>query len=312
MKIAIYGVGGVGGYLGAQLARVGTDIALIARGEHLRAIRDQGLCVTSPSGEILVQPSLATDDPREVGAVDVVILAVKAAQVAEAAEAIRPMVGSGSFVLPLQNGVEAASQLTAVLGERHVVAGLCGMMSWKTAPGHIRTLGDVNFVRLGELDNRPSQRTVDLCEVFDRAGVKAEVPTDIHRALWEKFLFIASAGGVGALTGRTFGAIRDDGESMRMLEMAMREIFTLAQRRGVALETGTVERTLDFFRELPAEGTSSMQRDLAARRPSELEAWNGAVVRLAGERGLPVPVNRFIYETLLPRDTDARRQLSKN
>jgi len=305
MRIAVYGVGGVGGFLGAQLARAGEHVALIARGPHLDAIRRQGLCVTSPSGEMLVQPALATDDPREAGIVDVVILGVKAHQVSAAAAAIRPMLGHESFVLPLQNGVEAASQLVPLLGEAHVVAGLCGMMSWKAAPGHIRTLGEVNFVRFGELDNRLSQRIVELCEVFVRAGIKAEIPADIHQALWEKFLFIASVGGVGAVTRQTFGMIREDPESRRMLELAMREIFDLARRRGIALEEGIVERTLAFFGELPAEGTSSMHRDIEAGRPSELEAWNGAVVRLAAQSGVAVPVNRLIYEKLLVAEREA-------
>ena len=306
MRIAIFGVGGVGGYFGAQLARSGEEIAFIARGAHLDAIRENGLCVTSPSGEMLVRPSIATDDPADVGIVDAVLLGVKAEQVAEVASRIGPMLGPNTCVVPLQNGVEAASQLCAALGDRHVVAGLCGMMSWVAGPGHVRTLGDVNFIRFGELDNRASERTSRLRDAFEGAGVKTEIPDDIHKALWEKFLFVASLGGVGAATGRTFGQIHDDAESWRMLELAMQEIFSLARARGIELDDGIVERTLGFVKELPHEGTSSMQRDLADGKPSELEAWNGAVVRLAAQSGVDTPVNRFIYETLLPIDQAAR------
>ena len=306
MRIAIYGVGGVGGYFGARLVQAGQEVAFIARGDHLAAIRSKGLCVTTPSGETLVQPAIATADPGDVGPVDVVILAVKAEQVGEVAASVEPMLGEQSCVVPLQNGVEAANQLSAILGRKHVVAGLCGIMSWISAPGHVRTLGDVHFIRFGELDNRPSERTDALRRVFDGAGVKAEIPDDIHKALWEKFLFVASLGGMGAALGKPFGAIREDAGSRRMLELAMGEVFTLGRARGAALDDDLVERTMGFVDSLPEAGTASLQRDIADGRPSELDAWSGAVVRLGRESGVEVPVHTFIYETLLPAEEKAR------
>jgi 2-dehydropantoate 2-reductase len=137
MRVAIYGTGGAGGYFGAQLARIGEDVTFIARGQHLAAIQSHGLRVETPAGEIVIQPAKATDDPTQVGLVDVVLLGVKAWQVDEAARKIRPMVGPATFVVPLQNGVEAASQLAAVLGAEHVLGGLCGTFSWVVAPGKI-------------------------------------------------------------------------------------------------------------------------------------------------------------------------------
>jgi len=308
MNVAVYGVGGVGGYFGAQLARAGVDVRMIARGDHLRAIRDKGLCITSPNGEMLVQPSMATDDPAEVGIVDVIILGVKADQVRSVAETLSPMIGKDSFVLPLQNGVEAAGELVDVLGPQHVIGGLCGIMSWVSGPGHIRTLGDVNFIRLGELDNAQSERVESFRSLLESAGVKAEIPDDVHEALWEKFLFVASIGGIGAVRRAPFGAIREDPESRRMLELAMREIFNLAISAGISLDESIVERTLGFADELPAEGTTSLQRDIVAGRPSELDAWSGAVVRLAAKTGVEVPVHSFIYDTLLPLDLASRSQ----
>jgi 2-dehydropantoate 2-reductase len=216
------------------------------------------------------------------------------------------MLGEQSCVVPLQNGVEAANQLSAILGRKHVVAGLCGIMSWISAPGHVRTLGDVHFIRFGELDNRPSERTDALRRVFDGAGVKAEIPDDIHKPLWEKFLFVASLGGMGAALGKPFGAIREDAGSRRMLELAMGEVFTLGRARGAALDDDLVERTMGFVDSLPEAGTASLQRDIADGRPSELDAWSGAVVRLGRESGVEVPVHTFIYETLLPAERRAR------
>ncbi len=306
MRIAIYGVGGAGGYFGAQLARAGEEVIFIARGPHLDAIRENGLCLTTALGEMLVQPHFATDDQAEAGIVDVVILGVKANQVTDAAKAIAPMMGGDSFVVPLQNGIEASAQLSSILGEANVVSGLCGTVSWVTAPGHIQSLGDTNFIRFGELDNRRSVRTQKLVDTFDRAGVRAEIPPNIHKAVWEKFLFVVSVGGVAATKRQPIGVIRAEKESRRMLELCMREIYNLARARNVPLEESVIERTLRFVESLPPEGTTSLQRDLEEGRPSELEAWNGAVVRLAREAAVDVPVHAFIYENLLSRELESR------
>ena len=307
LRFVIYGAGGVGGLFGALLARNGIDTAFIARGEHLEVIRRQGLTVSSPKGEMLVRPRAATADPAEVGQADVILLCVKAEQVIDAAEHIAPMIHAGSVVIPLQNGVEAADQARRVLGDNAVFTALCGMMSWVSAPGHIRTLGNASFIKFGEIDNRRSERAVRLQGIFKDAGIEAEIPADIDVALWEKFLFIASLGGVGAVCGEPFGLLRDNPESRRMLELAMMEIFELGRARGVPLDPDVVSRTLSFVDELPSEATASMQRDIAAGRPSELDAWSGAVVRLGRASGVATPVHEHMYEALLPDEQNARK-----
>jgi len=298
MRIAIVGVGGVGGFFGAQLIRAGNEVALIARGDHLDAIRENGLTLSSPSGEMLVQPAAASDDPADIGPADLVILAVKAGQVTTAAGELGPLLGPETCVLPLQNGVEAAGQLEKVLGPEPVLVGTCGTMSWIAGPGHVRTLGEVNFIKLGEIDNRRTERVAGICQRLDASGIKAEVPDDIHVALWEKFLFVASLGAIGALHRVPFGPLREDPESRRLLELAMVEIYSLGRAMGVKLDQSLVRRTMSFVDELPEDGTTSLQRDLAAGRPSELETWSGAVVRLAPGAGIDVPVHRFAYESL--------------
>lgn len=306
MRIAVFGVGGAGGYFGARLARAGEDVTFLARGEHLDAIRRSGLTVETPGGEIVIRPARATDDPAEVGPVDAVLVGVKAWQVPEAARAIRPLIGPDTFALPLQNGVEAASQLEAELGPDHVVGGLCGTLSWKVGPGRIRSIGAVHFVKLAELDNRASDRTERLRAAFDRAGVKVEIPTDIRRALWEKFLFVVSLGGVGAVTRAPVGVIRTLPETRGMLKRCMEEIRAVALARGVTLADAVVGDTLKFVDTLDPEGTTSLQRDVVDGKPSELEAWNGAVVRLGREAGVATPLHRFLYESLLPQERRAR------
>ena len=137
MRIAIFGAGGIGGYLGGRLTQAGEEVVLIARGEHLQAIQDRGLKVDSIKGDFVARPSLVTSDPKNVGFVDVIILGVKSWQVVDAAEAMRPMIGPNTFVVPMQNGVEAPGQLASVLGENNVVVGLGGLISYIGGPGHI-------------------------------------------------------------------------------------------------------------------------------------------------------------------------------
>lgn len=309
MRITIFGTGGAGGYFGARLARGGEEVVVIARGEHLRAIRERGLAVETPTEEILVRPELATDDPAEAGPVDAVILGVKAWQVEDAARTMAPLLGPETVVMPLQNGVEAASQLAAVLGADRVLGGLCGTLSRIAAPGRIVSVGDANFVKLGELDGRPTGRVERLRGAFERAGVQVEVPADIGAALWEKFLFVVPVGGVGAVTRAPIGVIRTLPETRRMLEAGMREVSAVGRARGVALPDGAVERWLAFVDSLAPSGTSSLQRDIAEGRPSELEAWNGAVVRLGRETGVATPVHEFLYRSLLPLELRARGRL---
>lgn len=309
MRIAVFGTGGAGGYFGAQLARSGAEVVFIARGEHLDAIRARGLVVESAGGESVVRPALATDDPGRAGHVDAVLVGVKAWQVPEAAASLRPLVGPHTFVVPLQNGVEAPAQLAAVIGEKHVVGGLCGTLSWVAGPGRIRTVGKVHFVKFGELDDRPTERTERLRQAFERAGVNAEIPTDIHRALWEKFLFVVSFGGVGSVTRAPVGVIRSIPETRRMLQRCMHEILALGRARRVLLEDSAVDRSMALVDSLDPSGTTSLQRDLAEGKPSELEAWNGAVVRLGREAGVAAPTHEFIYRSLLPAELRARGKI---
>jgi len=208
MRIAVFGTGAVGGYFGGRLAQAGEEVVFIARGEQLRALRERGLRVDSVEGDFALYPVQAAGDPTQVGNVDVVLVGVKAWQVTEAAQAMRPLVGPETFVVPLQNGVEAPDQLAAVLGAERVLVGLCRIVSLSVAPGHIRHAGMEPYVALGELDNRPSERAQRLRDAFTRAGVTAEIPPDIQAALWSKFLFIASFSGVGAVTRSPAGVLR--------------------------------------------------------------------------------------------------------
>lgn len=309
MRIAVFGAGSVGGYFGGCLARAGCDVVFIARGEHLRALRAGGLRIDSPKGDFVVRPAQATDDPSSAGLVDAVIIGVKAWQVSDAASAVRPMLGPDTFVVPLQNGVEAPAQLSAALGAERVIGGLCRIISMIAAPGHIRHGGLEPTVIVGELDRRQSGRTERLRGLLEAGGVTAQIAPDIHVALWEKFIFLAPLSGLGAITRAPIGILRSVPETRRLLEDAMHEIAVVARARGVALPGDAVGRAMGIVDAAPAEGTASMQRDIIAGRPSELESQNGAVVRLGREAGVATPVHALVYRALLPMEQRARGQL---
>ncbi len=306
MRVAIYGTGGAGGYFGAQLARAGEDVSFIARGQHLKAIQAHGLCVETPAGDIVIQPAQATDDPSQIGQVDVVLLGVKAWQVEEAARNMRPMVGPATVVVPLQNGIEAASQLAAILGAEHVLGGLCGTFSWVAAPGKIRSISAATFIKFGELDNRQSDRAERLRQAFDKASVKAEIPSDIHKALWEKFLLVTAFGGVGAVSRAPIGIIRTVPETRALLQQCMEEVSAVARASRVQLSDSVVSDRMSYVDTLPANSTTSLQRDIAEGKPSELDYWNGSVVRQGRAVNVSTPANQFIYQSLLPQELRAR------
>jgi 2-dehydropantoate 2-reductase len=307
MRIAVFGTGGVGGYFGGRLAQAGESVVFIARGAHLAAMRARGLRVESVGGDFHLSPVEATDDPARAGAVDAVLVCVKAWQVGEAARALVPMLRAVSFVVPLEHGVEAADELAAVVGPQRVVGGLCRIVSYLAGPGHIRHAGAVPRVEFGERDRRPSGRVAALRAAFERcAGVSVGTPADIEVALWEKFLFIAPFSAVAAAARMPAGVVRTVPQTRRLLEAAVREARAVAAARGVALPEDVVARTLAYVDGLPEDATASMQRDLVEGRPSELEAQTGTIVRLGRERGVAVPVNEFLYACLLPSENAAR------
>jgi 2-dehydropantoate 2-reductase len=307
MRFAVLAAGAVGGYFGGRLAEAGEDVAFLARGPHLQAIRERGLRVGSIAGDLVIRPARVTDDPASVGVVDCVLVAVKAWQLPDAAGSMRPLVGEGTFVVPLLNGVDAPDILSEALGREHVLGGLCGLIAFREAPGVIRHAGADPWITFGELDGGRSDRGEELLWALQATrGVRATLADDIHQAMWDKFLFISSTGGVGAVARVPFGAFRSLPQTRRLLEGAMREVLAVARARGVALAPAAVDEALALTDGLPPDGTSSMQRDIMAGRRSELDAWNGAVVRLGREAGVLTPIHEALFAALLPQELAAR------
>jgi len=309
MRIAVFGAGSVGGYFGGRLSKAGEDVVFIARGDHLAAMRTSGLRVDSINGDFELTPVQATDDPSKIGKVDMILVGVKAWQVPRAAEAMRPMIGPDTFVLPLQNGLEAPAQLSEILGDQHILCGLCGLFCYMAAPGHIVHAGIDPFIKLGEQDNRRSRRVVLLLDTFKRAGIKAEIPPNIQVAMWMKFLLIAAWSGMGAITRSPIGTWRSLPETRRMAEMALLEILAVAAARGIPLPEDALQMIMSMYDSFAHKATASFHRDIIAGRPSELEAQIGAVVRLGRKFDVETPLHLFIYRSLLPMELKARGQL---
>jgi|SRR5680860_28175 len=307
MRIAIFGTGGIGGYIGGRLAEAGEDVTFIARGRQLEALRNGGLRVDSIEGDFTLPHVRITDDPEHAGTFDVVLLCVKAWQVAQVARALSPMLGPESCVLPLQNGVEAPTILAAELGSDKVLGGLCSLIAYVVAPGHVRHAGGKPFIRFGELNDHRSERVIRLQHAFEHArGLAIEIAPNIEAAMWEKFLFIATWGGVGSLARAPVGILRTQRGTRKMLQQAMTEIVIVAKERGVDVPPDAPVTALELLDGMPPDGTASMQRDMMAGLPSELEAQTGAVVRLGREAGIETPVNALIYASLLPQELRAR------
>ncbi len=309
MRIAVFGSGGVGGFFGGKLAQAGEEVIFIARGSHLQAIQRDGLRVESVGDDFHIFPARAEGNSGKVGRVDIVLVGVKAWQVPDAAQAIRPLVGPDTVVIPLQNGVEATPQLAAVLGESHVAGGLCRISSLVAAPGLIRHVGIEPYIGFNWLDGRPDPRLEALQAAFARVGVMAEIPADIQVKVWEKFVFIAAISGVGAVARAPAGVLRSVPETRLMLEAAIQEVATVGRASGVHLAEQLEQNTLRFIDSIPPGTMASMQRDISDNRPSELECQNGAVVRLGQACGVPTPVHAFIYASLLPQERRARGEV---
>lgn len=297
MKISVFGVGGVGGYFGGRLAMSGNDVTFIARGNHLENIKRNGLRVDSINGDFIIPKAHATNDPSSIGHVDLVLVAVKAWQVPDAARAIKPI---------LLNGVEAVSQLAAEIGNEKIAGGLCKLISSIVGAGHIKHTGVVPYVALGELDGSASARVDGIYDAFKSAEVTVEKSESIQTAIWEKFLFIAAWSGVGAVTRVPVGMIRENNSTRNLLISSMQEIASVALSQGVGLLDDVVEKTMNYLDSLPYEGTASMQRDIEDGRPSELESQAGAVVRLGELHEVATPVNSFIYSALVLKEQIAR------
>lgn len=299
MKIAIMGSGGVGGFYGGRLAHAGCDVTFVARGAHLKAMREGGLTIENEAqGNIHLPRVKVVEDPATIGQVDLVIIAVKLWDTESAARAVKPTVGSASAILSLQNGVIKDDILRREFGEAAVMGGVGYVATHIARPGVIRQTGTLQRLIFGEYDGRRSARAETLLAALLRAGIQAELSGDIRRTLWEKYSFLVGLSATTATMRVPIGAIRSNPQTRAFLFDILKETVAVGRALGVALPENYAEDRLAFADSVPADMTSSMHHDLERGNPLEVAWLSGGVVQLGKQAGVPTPANRAVWDIL--------------
>ncbi|MFW5758477.1 MAG: ketopantoate reductase family protein [Bacteroidota bacterium] len=310
-NISVVGAGGVGGYFGARIARAGFKVDFIARGEHLKAMQKNGLVIKSILGDFTLNKVNACGHFENVKNADLIILGVKAWQVKEVALAIKPFIKTDAVVLPLQNGVMATTELTRILDEKYVLSGLCRIISKIETPGVISHFGVDPAIVFGEADSTVTKRILAIKKIFDQSGINHKVSENIQADLWKKFINICVSG-LLAVTHTTYGELRSVPQTRQMMTDLFQEVYDLSQKEGVDIQPDYVDKMVAFIDSFPPHTTSSLTRDVWEGKPSEIEYQNGTVVKLARKKQLPVPVNEFVYNCILPMEMKARGLLQNH
>lgn len=303
LRFAILGSGAVGGYYGARLARAGHDVTFIARSAHLAAIRSRGLEIRSPAlGDFTVQAA-AEEDTAKIGRVDVVIVAVKTYDNATALPLVRPLLGAGTAVLTLQNGVDSISELAALYGEGPVLGGTTYIATALIAPGVIEQTGAYRRIVMGEVFGDPprmTDRVRRIHEALAGSDIQAEAVEDGRIPIWEKFIFLATLAGFTGAARLPIGPLWQDRQIRAQFLEGCREVERLARAEGVRVADDVIERIASYIDGIPGTMRSSMLIDLTQGKPIEVEALQGSVVRRAQRAGLPAPTLSTLYAVLKP------------
>jgi 2-dehydropantoate 2-reductase len=306
MRIAVIGAGGVGGYFGAKLAKAGHDVAFVARGAHLEAMRTRGLVVESAGGNIVLPKVSATNDPAALAPVDVVMFCVKLWDVEDAAAQMAPLCAKGGVVIPFQNGIDSVDILARTLGAERVLGGVAYIAASIRAPGVVAHVGSMARLRVGAFEGRAEREAQAFVDACRSAEIDAELAADIGRAIWEKFVFLNALSGLTCLARQPLGVVRSDPDLRATFEASMRETIAIAATKGFAFDDEFVVRQMRALDALPAEMRASMLGDLASGRRLEAPWLCGRVAGLAAQAGIAAPVNATIYAGLKPYLDGAR------
>ncbi len=299
MRIAIVGVGGVGGFLAVKLAKAGIDVAVLARGAHLSAIRAHGLRLEEPDGEAVTQFT-AYDNAEDIGPADLVVFAVKAQQLAPAIDDARPLMAKGGLALPFQNGVDAPDMLAAAFGAERSLIGVARIFATIGAPGLIRKVSRFANFTIGDAEGRQTVPPVEeIRRIFNDAGIDVPDCADVRVELWEKFVMMNALSSVTAAARCSIGTARAHSETWALFRTLAEEAAAVGLARGLEL-TDTVERVMAMTERMPPDLRASQAHDLEAGRPLEVDWLAGATVRHGAELGMPTPVSAAILALLAP------------
>jgi 2-dehydropantoate 2-reductase len=298
MRIAVMGTGGVGGYFGARLASAGHEVAFVARGRQLEALRAKGLRVESPLGDLHLPAVEVTDQAAEIGPVDLVLFTVKLWDTLEAAESVKPLLGENSAVVSFQNGVVKDDILRDALGAGHVIGGVTYIAATIAEPGVIRHSGTLQKLVFGEYDGSLSPRVRQFRDACADSGIDAETSNRIEQTVWEKFVFLVGLSGTTGLARSPIGPIRGNPRSRAFLHDVMAEVVQVALAQGVPLPADYADERLAFTDTVPASMTSSMHHDLEQGNRLEVAWLSGDVVERGARLGVTTPCNRAIFDIL--------------
>ena len=310
MKIAIMATGGLGGYYGALLAKDGHEVTFIARGAHLKAIREHGLTIKSIHGDVKIAPAHATDNPSQVGVVDYILFGVKTYDTTTAAQLIKPMIGAQTTVANFQNGVDSHEQIAAIIGKEHIIVAPTQVVSNITAPGLIEQKSPFRSSFVGEVYGQGlTPRVQEFTSMLKRTGVDATAVADGRTPLWHKFIFITSIAGLASLARTEPFILFQMPEARATLRAAMEEVYAVGKAQGIAMDADIVERHYQGALNLKPGTKPSMQLDVEQGKRLEIDALNGKVVKLGAEKNVPTPVNQTIYVGLKPVDENTKSKV---
>ena len=298
MRIAVMGSGGLGGYFGALLARGGSEVSFIARGAHLEAMKEGGLRVEGGPDPFYLEHVRVTDDPSDIGPVDLVMVCVKLWDIETALDQLRPLVGPETTMVSFQNGVLKDASLRAAYGDAVLIGGVAYVATTMSQPGTITRIGPLERLIFGEFDGRRSSRTEAFYSACVAGGINAELSMDIRRETWEKFVFLTGLSATTSTMRVPIGPIRENPQSRALLLDLMREVVAVGRAHGVALREDYAEQRLDFIDGVSPDMTSSMHHDLERGHRLEVPWLSGGVVKLGREVGVETPLNRAVADIL--------------
>jgi 2-dehydropantoate 2-reductase len=299
MRIAAMAAGAVGGYFGARMAAAGHDVFFIARGANLAAIKNNGLQIESVHGDLHLAKVNATDDPKSVGPVDIVLFAVKLWDTEPAAEQTKPLVGPNTRVITLQNGVDSVERVAPILGAEQTVGGVAYIASVIAAPGVIKQTSSFAQMRFGRADKRPDAGLQAFVDAGKAAKIDIDISADIERERWQKFIFLTAMAGSTAALRSPIGPIREDPELRGFFRQLMEEAYAVGKAKGVALDAAYLDSRMDFLMNKVEPGMkASMAHDLERGNRLELDWLAGKVRALGRELSIPTPASDMVYTVL--------------
>lgn len=298
MRIVVIGTGGVGGYFGARLTEAGENVTFVARGAHLEAIKSRGLTVYSALGDMHLRDVQCTENTRDIGHADIVMIAVKLWATDEAIQTAKPLLGKNTGIISFQNGILAEESLIAAYSSQHAMGGVANIAALIEEPGVIRHNGNMASLAFGELNNTQSERAQSLLTACSRANIKAEIPDDINLAIWEKYIRLVTMSAMTTLCRMPIGPIRDEIHTRNLLSQILAEIIDVGKAKGLKFSDNVLQEQLDIIDGYPPSMVASMCGDLRKGYPLEVPWFSGTIARLGKELNIPTPANGFVYAAL--------------